>query len=42
MDVQLWTYILVGTTFAIYIGIAIWAKAATTSDFYIAGAHVIL
>ncbi|MDZ7805750.1 MAG: sodium:solute symporter family protein [Gracilimonas sp.] len=40
MDVQLWTYILVGLTFAIYIGIAIWAKAATTSDFYIAGAHV--
>ncbi|MEX2602823.1 MAG: sodium:solute symporter family protein, partial [Gracilimonas sp.] len=40
MDVQLWTYILVGLTFALYIGIAIWAKAATTSDFYIAGAHV--
>ena len=40
MDVQLWTYILVGLTFAIYIGIAIWAKAASTSDFYIAGAHV--
>ncbi|MAO63565.1 MAG: cation acetate symporter [Balneola sp.] len=40
MDVQIWTYILVGVTFAIYIGIAIWAKAATTSDFYIAGAHV--
>ncbi|MDR9415262.1 MAG: sodium:solute symporter family protein [Gracilimonas sp.] len=40
MDVQIWTYILVGITFAIYIGIAIWAKAASTSDFYIAGAHV--
>ncbi|MDR9418200.1 sodium:solute symporter family protein [Gracilimonas sp.] len=40
MDVQVWTYILVGITFALYIGIAIWAKAATTSDFYIAGAHV--
>lgn len=40
MDVQLWTYILVGVTFALYIGIAIWAKAASTSDFYIAGAHV--
>ncbi|WP_103665351.1 sodium:solute symporter family protein [Gracilimonas amylolytica] len=40
MDVQLWTYILVGLTFAIYIGVAIWAKAASTSDFYIAGAHV--
>ncbi|WP_421775148.1 sodium:solute symporter family protein [Gracilimonas sp.] len=40
MDVQIWTYILVGVTFAIYIGIAIWAKAASTNDFYIAGAHV--
>lgn len=40
MDVQVWTYILVGITFALYIGIAIWAKAASTSDFYIAGAHV--
>jgi cation/acetate symporter len=40
MDVQTWTYILVGATFALYIGIAIWAKAASTSDFYIAGGHV--
>ncbi|MCP9290366.1 sodium:solute symporter family protein [Gracilimonas sediminicola] len=40
MDVQIWTYILVGVTFALYIGIAIWAKAASTSDFYVAGAHV--
>ncbi len=40
MDVQIWTYILVGVTFALYIGIAIWAKAATTSDFYVAGSHV--
>lgn len=40
MDVQVWTYILVGISFALYIGIAIWAKAASTSDFYIAGAHV--
>ena len=40
MDVQVWTYILVGITFTLYIGIAIWAKAASTSDFYIAGAHV--
>lgn len=40
MDVQIWTYILVGVTFTLYIGIAIWAKAASTSDFYIAGAHV--
>jgi len=36
MDVQTWTYILVGITFTIYIGIAIWSKAASTSEFYIA------
>lgn len=36
MDVQMWTYIFVGITFSIYIGIAIWSKAATTSEFYIA------
>lgn len=40
MDVQTWTYILVGFTFAIYIGIAIWAKASTTGEFYIAGKGV--
>lgn len=36
MDVQTWTYILVGITFAIYIGIAIWSRAGTTSEFYVA------
>lgn len=36
MDVQVWTYILVGITFSIYIGIAIWSKAGTTSEFYVA------
>ncbi len=40
MDVQVWTYILVGITFAIYIGIAIWSKAASTSEFYVAKASV--
>ncbi|UJH67070.1 sodium:solute symporter family protein [Allomuricauda sp. SCSIO 65647] len=40
MDVQLWTYILVGITFAIYIGIAIWSKAASTKEFYVAGGGV--
>jgi cation/acetate symporter len=40
MDVQVWTYILVGVTFALYIGIAIWSRAASTSDFYVAGSHV--
>ena len=40
MDVQILTYIFVGVTFALYIGIAIWAKAGTTDDFYVAGHHV--
>lgn len=40
MDVQTWTYIIVGLSFALYIGIAVWSRAASTSDFYIAGAHV--
>lgn len=40
MSVQLWTFIIVGITFAIYIGIAIWSKAGTTKDFYIAGQGV--
>ena len=40
MDVQTLTYIFVGVTFALYIGIAIWAKAGTTDDFYVAGHHV--
>jgi cation/acetate symporter len=36
MDVQIWTYILVGITFALYIGIAIWSRAGSTSEFYVA------
>lgn len=40
MNIQLWTYILVGLTFAIYIGIAIWSRAGSTHDFYIAGSRV--
>lgn len=36
MDVQVWTYILVGITFAVYIGIAIWSRAGSTSEFYVA------
>ena len=34
------TYLVVGMTFALYIGIAIWSRAATTKDFYVAGSHV--
>jgi cation/acetate symporter len=40
MTLQTTTYLIVGFTFAIYIGIAIWARASTTSDFYVAGGHV--
>ncbi len=40
MDVKLWTWILVGISFAIYIGIAIWSRAGSTKDFYVAGGGV--
>ena len=40
MSVQLWTYIIVGLTFAVYIGIAIWSRAGSTKDFYVAGGGV--
>ncbi len=40
MDVQTWTFILVGITFTIYIGIAFWSRAGNTSEFYIAGSGV--
>ncbi len=40
MTVQAWTYLLVGITFLLYIGIAIWSKAASTKDFYVAGGGV--
>ncbi|MEP1490136.1 MAG: sodium:solute symporter family protein [Algibacter sp.] len=38
--VQNWTYVLVGITFTIYIGIAIWARAGSTKEFYVAGGGV--
>jgi cation/acetate symporter len=40
MDVKIWTYIIVGFTFALYIGIAIWSKAKSTKDFYVAGGNI--
>jgi len=40
MSVQIWTFIIVGITFAIYIGVAIWSRAGSTSDFYVAGGGV--
>ena len=40
MSLQALTYIVVGLSFALYIGIAIWSRAHTTGDFYIAGKGV--
>ena len=40
MSTQVLTYIFVGATFALYIGIAIWSKAKSTNDFYVAGKGV--
>ena len=40
MDLQTLTYVVVGSTFALYIGIAIWARAGSTSEFYVAGKGV--
>ena len=40
MDIQTLTFIFVGVSFIIYIGIAIWSRAGTTDDFYIAGGGV--
>lgn len=40
MTLQTLTYIVVGATFALYIGIAIWSRAHSTGDFYIAGKGV--
>ena len=37
MELQTLTYIVVGLTFALYMGIAVWARASTTSEFYVAG-----
>ena len=40
MDIQTLTFIFVGVSFIIYIGIAIWSRAGTTDDFYVAGGGV--
>ncbi len=40
MELQTLTYLVVGATFALYIGIALWAKASTTGEFYVAGKGV--
>ena len=40
MDLQTTIYLAVGLSFALYIGIAIWARAGSTSEFYAAGGNV--
>ena len=40
MDLQTITYLVVGSTFALYFGIAIWARASSTGEFYVAGKGV--
>jgi len=40
MDLRTLTFLVVGATFALYIGIAIWARAGTTKEFYVAGTGV--
>jgi Na+(H+)/acetate symporter ActP len=40
MDLTTLTYIVVGLSFALYIGIAIWSRASTTGEFYVAGKGV--
>lgn len=40
MSTQMLTYIVVGLSFALYIGIAIWSRAGTTKEFYVAGGGV--
>ena len=40
MDILTWTYILVGASFALYIGIAIYTRAGSTKEFYTAGGGV--
>ena len=40
MSTQMLTYVFVALSFALYIGIAIWSRAASTKEFYVAGGHV--
>ncbi len=40
MSVQIWTFLFVFLTFGLYIGIAIWSRAGSTSEFYVAGGGV--
>ncbi len=39
-NVQIWTFVIVGITFLLYIGIAIWSRVSSTKEFYVAGGGV--
>ena len=40
MTVQAWTFVMVGLSFALYIGVAVWSRASSTGEFYVAGSSV--
>jgi cation/acetate symporter len=40
VNVQAWTFVIVGLSFALYIGVAIWSRASSTKEFYVAGVGV--
>ncbi len=40
MSLTTWTYLLVGLSFALYVGVALWARAGSTKEFYVAGSGV--
>ncbi len=40
MDAQAWTFVLVGLSFTLYIGVAVWSRARSTGEFYVAGGRV--
>ena len=40
MNLQAWTFVLVGFTFSLYIAVAIWSRARSTGEFYVAGGQV--
>ena len=40
MTLQIWTWLLIAITFSLYIGIAIWSRASSTKEFYVAGGGV--
>ena len=40
MSVQVWTFVMVGLSFTLYIGVALWSKARSTGEFYVADGNV--